>query len=216
MNNKVIFYDFDGVIKDSTSVKTEAFYLLYKSFGENIALKVKKHHIENGGVSRFEKFKLYHKEFLEIDLSKHQVDELANQFSELVLQQVINSNYVKGALETIKLLANNYHQFIITGTPQKEIEIILEKLEINRYFKEICGSPKNKIEWSDYLLKKYKIKNENVVFIGDAMSDYNAAIKYDFKFILREHEENESLFKNYNMIKIKNLVNLEEILNNFK
>lgn len=213
MIKKSIFFDFDGVIKDSTDVKTQAFYSLYLPFGEDIAEKAKTHHIENGGVSRFEKFNIYHKEFLGIELSEKEIDTWASKFSELVKQEVIQSDYVKGALETIQTLYEDYNLFIITGTPQEEIMDIANSLEITKYFVEICGSPNNKIYWSQYLMDKYNLDNKNITFVGDAMSDFKAAEAYDYQFILREHEENMELFTSYiGMVKIKNLTELKKHL----
>ena len=45
-----IFWDFDGVIKDSMTVKSDAFEQLFLPFGENIAKKVRTHHEANGGI----------------------------------------------------------------------------------------------------------------------------------------------------------------------
>ena len=56
---KYIFWDFDGVIKESVEVKSDAFENLFKSFGDEVAKKVRNHHEENGGVSRFDKLPLY-------------------------------------------------------------------------------------------------------------------------------------------------------------
>ena len=55
---KTIFFDFDGVILNSVNVKTEAFRDMYKQYGDDIAQKVVNHHLANGGVSIFEKFRL--------------------------------------------------------------------------------------------------------------------------------------------------------------
>ena len=66
---KAIIFDFDGVILNSVNVKTEAFKELYKQYGSAVVKKVEKYHLENGGISRFEKFKYYHKNFLNIDLN---------------------------------------------------------------------------------------------------------------------------------------------------
>lgn len=141
---KAIFYDFDGVIKDSTDIKSQAFYELYLPYGKGVADKVMQHHIEHGGMSRFEKFKYYHNEFLKKTISELEVDGLANAFSDLVLKKVIESNYVPGALESIKFGTNHFKQFVVTGTPQSEIEFIVNKLSIADYFIELCGSPKRR------------------------------------------------------------------------
>ena len=59
---KTIIFDFDGVILESIDVKTEAFKKLYQPYGSNISNKVVKNHLANGGISRYEKIKIYHKQ----------------------------------------------------------------------------------------------------------------------------------------------------------
>ena len=50
---KIVFWDFDGVIKDSVDVKTQAFIDLFDAYGSNVVQAVVAHHIKNGGISRF-------------------------------------------------------------------------------------------------------------------------------------------------------------------
>ena len=66
---KAIIYDFDGVILDSVKIKTLAFEELYSSYGKEIQNKVKSYHLLNGGISRYNKLKYYHKNFLNIDIN---------------------------------------------------------------------------------------------------------------------------------------------------
>ena len=61
---KGIIFDFDGVIVDSVEIKGEAFREIYTTYGKEISDKVIEHHELNGGVSRFDKFRFYHNNFL--------------------------------------------------------------------------------------------------------------------------------------------------------
>ena len=88
---KNIIFDFDGVILDSLDVKTQAFVSLYESYGSDIADKVKSYHLNNGGVSRYEKIKFWHKNYLNIELSEDELSKLANKFSNLVIDKVLLS-----------------------------------------------------------------------------------------------------------------------------
>lgn len=211
---KAIFYDFDGVIKESTDIKSKAFYDLYIEFGEAIAKQVEHYHIEHGGISRFEKIRYWHKTHLNIEISDKELEDWAKKFSDLVLKKVVESPYVKGALSTIQNLSNKYQQFIITGTPQNEIEQICDDLKISDLFKQICGSPTNKIKWCNQLIPQLGFANKEIVFIGDATTDYEASLHHNLHFILREHEENKTLFADKNVIKIKDLLSLESIIKN--
>ncbi len=216
MSIKAIFYDFDGVIKESTDIKSRAFYDLYEEFGEDIANKVEEYHIANGGISRFEKIKYWHKTHLGIDITDAELEKWTNRFSELVLKRVIDSPYVTGAKEAISTLGSTYDQYIITGTPQNEIETICEELKITDLFKLIAGSPTNKINWSTELMQRFSLDNTEIVFIGDATTDYEAAKHHGFYFVLREHEENRLLFSEKNVLKINDLLSLAEVIKNIE
>ena len=58
-NASTIFWDFDGVIKDSVLVKSDAFEELFLPFGSDVAKKIRMHHEDNGGMSRHDKLPIY-------------------------------------------------------------------------------------------------------------------------------------------------------------
>ena len=67
------------------NVKTNAFKKLYDPYGSDISKRVVEHHLENGGVSRFEKIKIYHKIFLGEDIDEIKIQNIAHKFSKIVL-----------------------------------------------------------------------------------------------------------------------------------
>ena len=58
MTIKAIIFDFDGVIVESMDIKTQAFAHLFRKCSEDIIKKVIQLHLDNGGMSRYEKFKI--------------------------------------------------------------------------------------------------------------------------------------------------------------
>jgi phosphoglycolate phosphatase-like HAD superfamily hydrolase len=212
MTIKTILFDFDGVIADSLDVKSQAFYNMYLPYGEEIAKQVRQHHMDNGGMSRFEKFKLYHKIHLNQEITEDKVMELASQFSELVVQGVIESPYVKGVNEFIKDYYEVMDFFIITGTPTDEMKEIAEAKGIRQYFKEIFGSPESKGNWVKHIMDKYGYQAGECVFIGDALSDYKAATENDILYILRQHSNNQELFAGKELIRIDDFTNFSSLI----
>tara|TARA_B110000003_G_scaffold262752_1_gene285733 strand:- start:12595 stop:13239 length:645 start_codon:yes stop_codon:yes gene_type:complete len=182
---KAIIFDYDGVIAESVNVKTEAFAELYKPYGKEIVQKVIEHHEANGGVSRFDKFKIYHKNYLRENIDQLEIDVLANKFSNLVLQKVIDSPYVTGVYDFISSNYQNYDFHISTGTPSGEIETILKKKSLRKFFNEVYGSPEKKDLHVKKILKTHGYKKSEVVFIGDALSDRDAARNNDIYFVGR-------------------------------
>ncbi len=213
MNIKNIFFDFDGVIAESVSAKTDAFEEMYLPYGKEIASKVVKYHKLHGGVSRYEKFKYFHKEFLDEIINQDKIDELAIQFSNIVLDKVINSDEVIGANYFIKKYHTKFQFWIITGTPTSEIGLIVEKRNLNDFFIGLHGSPNNKRYWTENLIKKHKLIRDEIIFLGDATTDMDAANYSKTHFALRENEENKELFKNYNGLRFNDFYQLEKILN---
>ena len=203
---KAIIFDFDGVIVDSVGLKSEAFSEIYSKYGNNIKNKVIKHHESNGGISRFEKFKYYHKKFLNKKITTKELEKILNQFSSLVMSKVVKAEYVEGAIDFIQDNFNDYLLFISTATPTFEINQILIKRKINFFFKEVYGSPEKKVNHIKKIMDKYNLKPGELLFIGDSVSDLDASKKMNLDFILVKNEYNVNLRKDYS----------GKIINNFK
>lgn len=208
---KNIIFDFDGVICESVDIKTEAFYEMYLPYGKETAENVKEYHLSNGGMPRFDKFKYYENNILGKVLSDKKMKNLSTEFSTLVKEKVIMAPFVKGALEFLQTYSHDYICFIVSATPMDEMKEIAKEKNIDHYFREIFGSPKNKIEWSKYILETYDIKAEETLFIGDAKSDFNAAQENGMQFLLRETKDNKNIFSN-TLISSIDLINLDQII----
>lgn len=187
---EIIIYDFDGVICDSVNIKTEAFVELYQSYGKGVQQAVKEYHLAHGGISRYEKFRYFQSVLLGESVNQQQIDALADQFSLLVKQKVIASNYLPGVIDFLKANKGK-KQFICTGTPQNEIEVIIEKKELKALFEEVYGSPKTKTEIIQIILEKYSASPNDCIFFGDAMTDYDAAKACSIPFIGIINEDTE-------------------------
>ena len=205
---KGIIFDFDGVIADSVQVKTDAFASLYEQYGDNIVTKVIEHHEANGGMSRFKKIKLYHESFLNKTITNEKIEDLANQFSKLVVRKVIDVPYVPGVFKYIQKCYEKYNLFISTGTPTNEIKQILSARDIAEYFIGIHGSPEKKSLHITKIISKYNYHPDELIFYGDANTDINAAKQASVPFILIKNSYNQDLVKNFKGKIINNFIGL--------
>jgi phosphoglycolate phosphatase-like HAD superfamily hydrolase len=212
---KAIIFDFDGVLVESVDIKTMAFAKLFESEGKKIVEKVVDYHLRNTGVSRFEKIKYIYKNMLNRHLSKETFDSLCRQFSHLVVDEVVNAPYVKGAKEFLDDYAKKYSCFVASATPQDEIEDIIKRKQMTGYFKGVYGSPKKKVDIVREILAmplNSCLVPQSFVYIGDAMSDYLAAKDNKVLFIARVVSDNSRIFKDLDCIKLNDLMNLKEAI----
>lgn len=205
---KGIIFDFDGVICESVKVKTDAFKELYKTYGSDIQKKIVIHHEANGGISRFEKIKYYHNTFINKRIKEKEILSLANQFSKLVVEKVISSPYIPGALDYIKKCSKKYKLFISTGTPTKEMKQILKSRKIDQYFSGVFGSPDKKNIHIKNIKSRYGISSNNLIFYGDSKADLDAALDEKINFVLIMNSFNKKLRTKYKGKIIKNFIEL--------
>ena len=201
-NYDTIFWDFDGVIKDSVDIKNEAFERLFLGFGEEIVSQIKKHHLENIGLSRFDKIPIY-LSFAGEYPSREKILDYCEKFSFLVKHSVINSEWVPGVLNYLDCNFNKKDFFIVTGTPKNEIDEILDQLEIKNYFLEVFGSPVEKVEAVYNAMQKFKIKQDNAIMIGDSLIDFKAAAENNIFFALRQTKHNFFLQNNLDCFRFR-------------
>lgn len=181
---KCVFFDFDGVIVESGDIKTEAFMELYAAQG--IQEAVKKHHLENQGVSRFDKFEWIAENLLNEIYTAEKGAELSSRFSALVKEKVIASPSVLGINELVLALrGNNTYLVVASGTPENELKEIMKSRQIDVHFDEIHGSPKSKVSIVQGVMKSKGYAADNCLFIGDASTDYEAAKQECLDFYAR-------------------------------
>lgn len=181
--NSAIFFDFDGVLVDSTETKTNAYRELFKSYGQDVVSKIVAHHQQNGGISRVDKIKYAHKHFIDGPYSERTVAEHAQKYSELVFEKVLKTNWIPGAEQFVKLHSQHLPLYIISGTPEVELVEVVKHRNMGHYFKEVLGSPIRKPEHIRSLVDRYNLDIENCFFIGDALTDYYAAKETGMPFI---------------------------------
>jgi phosphoglycolate phosphatase-like HAD superfamily hydrolase len=201
---KLVFWDFDGVIKESVDVKTRAFEALFSPYGAEVAARVRAHHEAHGGVSRFEKMPLY-LTWAGLDAREATVRTWCDRFSEVVLQAVIDSPWVPGVPDYLETHYKQQHFVLVTATPQTEIEIILHRLGVTHWFRQVFGAPNRKAEAIGQVLDQQQVSHSHALMVGDAESDWMAAKHHDVSFLLRRTEINYPLQRRYRGDQFKDL-----------
>ena len=183
-NIDVIIFDFDGVIIDSMEVRDYGFKKIFEQYSNEKIDELIKYHRINGGLSRFHKIKYFYESILKREIDDEKISNYANSFSLIMKEELIKSKYlINDCIEFIKENSSKYEMHIASGSEEKELKYLCKKLDIDKYFKSISGSPIHKNELVKIIIDKNNYKNERVVIIGDSINDYEAAVENNIKFI---------------------------------
>ena len=75
--------------------------------------------------------------------------------------------------------------------------MITERRGLGKFFKGVYGSPKTKGEMAKKILLENNLKGSEVLFVGDATSDFYGAKENDIRFIGRVHDIYPNPFLNF-------------------
>lgn len=181
---QAVFFDFDGVLVDSVPIKTESFRALYDNQGKEIQDKVEAYHMQYGGVSRYEKIRYFEKELLGCSGDDKSVNKLADKFASLVKERVVAAAEMQGGEDFIKHLKSlDIPLYVVSGTPETELLEIVERRGLKPYFKIVRGAPPSKTKILPEMILELGYNAKDCLMIGDATTDYEAAIQAGTQFL---------------------------------
>lgn len=176
IDKNTIFWDFDGVIIDSEKIRTYGFRKVLEKYPEKQVNELVKYHKENGGISRYVKFRYFFENIRGEDISDEEVNKLASRFSGIMVKELINKEVlIKETVNFISKNQDNFKMLIVSGSDGEELRFLCKKLKITSLFEEIEGSPTPKPELVKNLLGRKKIQASKSILIGDSFNDYEAA-----------------------------------------
>jgi phosphoglycolate phosphatase-like HAD superfamily hydrolase len=192
---QAVFFDFDGVIADSTEVKVRAFATLFAPYGPEVQKAVIRYHLDNGGMPRHQKIRHCFEIFAGLTPTDSELNRAGQTFSELVLDAVVAAPFIGGALSTLQRLQQAaIPAFVVSGTPGDEMRLIVERKGLVSYFLEVHGSPRAKLAIVADILARYKYRPRRCLFIGDALADYHAAQGNGLRFLGIVPDGRDSIF----------------------
>lgn len=177
-----ILFDCDGVILNSNSIKSDAFYASVLKYGDECAELLKKYHLQHGGVSRYEKFRYFFEEILKIAPIEEHMEEALHLYSTLVSDGLLTCEIASGLSQLRTLLADS-NWLVVSGGDQAELRLIFQARDISHYFEGgIFGSPDPKEKIINREIQRKNISS-NSLFLGDSKYDFEVAKVSGFDFI---------------------------------
>ena len=119
------------------------------------AQKLVDHHLENGGISRYEKIKFFSENILK-NTDNKLYQELVDEYGAIVKEKLMKAEISKGVFK-IKQFFPNSKITVISGSDQNELRWLFRKKQIDHLFDNgIFGSPKDKIQILEEIFSGFK------------------------------------------------------------
>ncbi len=186
---KTYVFDCDGVLLDSNKIKSQGFYDVTLKYGKESAEKFLYYHKQHGGISRFEKFKYFFTDILEMEVNETEYQELLYEYGNKVLDDLMQCELTTSMQEFLRVLPKDCTKIIVSGGMQIELRHIFEKRKMATLFDGIYGSPDTKRDILKRELNEGRITYP-AVFFGDSLLDYQVAKAFDMDFVfLSEYTE---------------------------
>jgi phosphoglycolate phosphatase-like HAD superfamily hydrolase len=177
-----LLLDFDGVLIDSDPVKDAAFEYIFREY-PNQFQDFLPFHRENGGVSRYEKIRYFHEKLLGESIDEKKVNEVAQEFSDYVLEQLCQPRYlIEDSCSRLPIISKIIPIHIVSASDEIELKKICEAHKISPYFRSIHGSPGTKSEIVGRVFEQNSYSKKNTVLVGDSINDFLAAREHGIKF----------------------------------
>lgn len=193
-----IIFDFDGVILDSMPIRKLGFVEALRAFPKDKVAELLEYHERNGGLSRYHKFEYFYRHILKEPFEQSDILHLADAFSSIMKDRLTDpANLIVQTIDFIKRNQQKYRFFIASGSDEKELRFLCDKLGINHYFESIHGSPTPKKQLVEIILKEFNLTPEQTILIGDAHNDFEAASYNTIDFFGFNNLELENLGRGY-------------------
>jgi len=202
---RIVFWDFDGVLKESLEVKGKAFASLFPNSSPDLRQKIMDHHAAHGGISRWEKIPIY-LQWAGVGVSSEKLQIYASKFAALVAEGVLNSEWVPGAREYLRTNFHVQRFCLVSATPQEELEQLVKSLGLAPFFQVIYGWPKEKVEAIYEELVLSGMLPEEGLMVGDSVVDYQAALANQVPFLLKKNSHNQKFFQLNNIVSVPNFL----------
>lgn len=176
-----LVFDCDGVLLDSNRIKTEAFRRVALRFGSDAADAFVCYHVQNGGISRYQKIRYLLASILTIPIEEEMVNELVRVYAAHVRQGLLTCTVADG-LAKLRANTSNLRWMVVSGGDETELRHVFSARGLDHLFDcGIYGSPANKDEILSREIASGNLKLP-ALFIGDSRYDHEAAIRAGLQF----------------------------------
>jgi phosphoglycolate phosphatase-like HAD superfamily hydrolase len=186
---RCLVLDFDGVVLESVDIKTDAFRELFQEYDDCVD-SIVEYHLQNNGLSRFVKFEHIYRHFLGKPWDESERLRVGERFSSIVFRRVVECPFVPGAEEFLESYSTRLPLYVASASPHEELHRVIAARELGKFFKEVFGYPNSKRDVIRRALADCRVRNDQLLYIGDSVKDFEAARDESVFFVGRSNKEN--------------------------
>ena len=198
--------DFDGTLVESNNIKDRAFETIFCEWPEHTGTMMR-WHLTHDSIERGEKFRYFVEEVLALPGQNDLIEKLSSRFGQLTKEAIIECPYVKGAYEFLEYIRNRVSVYLVSATPQLDLDQIIKARGLGGYFKDVYGAPTKKDETLKNIILLEKVSVDEILFIGDSPEDQQSAKNIGINFIGMQSDRkldvmDENIFNDFIEIKL--------------
>ena len=198
--------DFDGTLVESNNIKDRAFETIFCEWPEHTETMMC-WHLTHDSIERGEKFRYFVEEVLALPGQNDLIEKLSSRFGELTKTAICECPFVKGAEEFLEYFSNRIATYLVSATPQQDLNQIIKARALAANFKDVYGAPISKIETLKNIMLSENVSVDEILFIGDSAEDQQAAKFLGIRFIGRQSNRkldviDENIFNDFIEIKL--------------
>ncbi|BDD08109.1 hypothetical protein FUAX_05410 [Fulvitalea axinellae] len=174
----ILVFDKDGVLFNSETIKLRAFEDLFLDYPEHAeAIHIYNH--ESVGRPRAEKFAYILREILKRDDSEEAVAGYMER-SKTMLKERLKEAPMIGGLKDFLAKHDSKLKFVCSVAIPEEVNDQLSFNGISGMFEDVFAYPHDKADVLSSIKEDY---GDDILFFGDTLTDYEAAVKADVAFV---------------------------------
>jgi phosphoglycolate phosphatase-like HAD superfamily hydrolase len=178
-----LLLDFDGVILQSVDIKESAYAAVYAAESEEKRTQMLAYQRQHGGVTRRVKFRYFEQALFGRSGDAASVERLSEAFTRHVFDAVVACPFVPGADRFLQFAQGRTDLHVISGTPQDELDDIVRRRDLARYFKSVHGAPATKRDTFATILASNTYAAHRTLAVGDAPTEFHAATDLGIPFL---------------------------------
>lgn len=195
MSKKIIVFDFDGTLVDSSRVKHDAYFDIFSQESQSVqdVAKAVIPHIR--GKLRGETIRSIleqtHRELLGTSAFDEKVQEYVQRYDSLVEERIISKGLFVGVRELLERWNSQYRVYLSSGTPHYALESLVNKLNLSHVFHGVYGVDHTRKDGAGVMKKENLFKilqlesamGADACIVGDGVEDLESAREYGSVFI---------------------------------